>query len=153
MTDKASKTPADVRGLKHGYRSGLEDEVAKSLKEQGINPQYEEIVIRYEKPVQKHRYSLDFLLPNGIAIETKGRFTSSDRKKHLLIKEQFPDLDLRFVFSNPAQKLSKKSKTSYGDWCEKHGFPYAKGEIPQEWVEEETNWRSLRLAEMFQKQK
>ena len=44
-------------------------------------------------------YTPDFLLPNGIIIETKGRFTPEDRRKHLLIKKQHPDLDIRFVFS------------------------------------------------------
>lgn len=81
-------------------------------------------------------YTPDFVLANGIIVETKGRFITSDRQKHLMIKEQHPDLDIRFVFSNPNSKLYKGSKTTYADWCDKHGFKWAKEEIPLEWIKE-----------------
>ena len=41
----------------------------------------------------------------------------------LAVKEQNPELDIRFVFQRN-NTLSKNSKTTYGAWCEKHGFPY-----------------------------
>jgi hypothetical protein len=69
-------------------------------------------------------------------IETKGRFMVADRQKHILIKEQHPDLDIRFVFSNPKQRISKSSRTTYAMWCEKHGFLYAKESIPNAWLKE-----------------
>lgn len=47
-----------------------------------------------------------------------------DMKKHLLIKEQHPDLDIRFVFQNPNSTNSKRTKTTYANWCDKHGFKY-----------------------------
>jgi hypothetical protein len=81
-------------------------------------------------------YTPDFLLPNGIVIESKGRFVAADRKKHLLIQEQYIFLDIRFVFSNSKAKLTKGSKTTYGDWCNKHGFLYADRLIPEEWIKE-----------------
>ena len=34
------------------------------------------------------------------------------------------------------QKISKQSKTTYGMWCEKHGFLYAAKVVPQEWIDE-----------------
>jgi hypothetical protein len=83
------------------------------------------------------RYTPDFLLPNGIIIETKGRLTVDARKKHLWIQDQLPELDLRFVFSNPKVKIYKGSKTSYGDWCQQYGFKFAKKLIPKVWIEEE----------------
>ena len=125
-----------ARGIREGYRSGLEDEIAAQLQALGIDPQYEKFRIKYEQPVKRRTYTPDFLLPNGIFVETKGRFTSDDRQKHLLLKEQYPDLDIRFVFSNPNARLSKTSKTTYAMWCEKHGFQYAKGEIPEAWLKE-----------------
>ena len=67
---------------------------------------------------------------------TKGRFVLEDRKKHLLVKQQHPELDIRFVFSNSKNKINKKSKTTYADWCEKNGFKYADKVIPDEWFEE-----------------
>ena len=58
------------------------------------------------------------------------------RKKHKLVKEQHPDLDIRFVFSNPKSRIGKKSQTTYGMWCERFGFKYATGEVPLEWTKE-----------------
>lgn len=71
---------------------------------------------------------------SGLIVETKGRFTAADRKKHLLIKEQHPDLDIRFLFQRSASRLSKKSKTTYADWCRKHGFQFADKVVPEEWL-------------------
>jgi hypothetical protein len=87
-------------------------------------------------PATKHKYTPDFKLSNGIYIETKGRFLLDDRKKHLYIKEQYPDLDIRFVFQNPKTKLYKGSKTTYANWCDKHGFKWAAKTIPLDWIEE-----------------
>ena len=81
-------------------------------------------------------YTPDVVLDNGIIIETKGRFIHSDRTKHLMVKAQHPEHDIRFVFSNPAAKLYKGSKTTYGDWCTKNGFKLAKEIIPVEWTKE-----------------
>lgn len=140
MTKKASskkkttKSPSDEVGLKHGFRSGLEEEIASQLGRAGIEVQYEAHKIEYIKPERKAKYTPDFVLPNGIIIETKGRFVTADRQKHLLIKKQYPDLDIRFVFSNSRSKLLKGSKTTYADWCEKHGFIYADKRIPEEWI-------------------
>ena len=92
--------------------------------------------ISYIKPERKAIYTPDFVLSNGIIVETKGRFLTADRQKHLLVKEQHPELDLRFVFSNSKAKISKSSKTSYGDWCEKNGFKYSDKTIPNDWLEE-----------------
>jgi hypothetical protein len=123
-------------GLTNGYRSGLEGRIAKELLAQGINPQFEKVKIRYNVPAKDHTYTADFLLPNGIVVETKGRFLSKDRQKHLLIKAQCPAWDLRFVFTNPQARISKASATTYAMWCEKHNFKFAKGSVPKEWIDE-----------------
>ena len=121
------------KGLKYGYRSGLEEKVAKQLKECGVEATYETTKIKYR--VEKDcTYTADFQLPNGIIVETKGRFVVADRMKHLLIKKQRPELDIRFVFTNSKTKINKGSKTSYADWCNKNGFMYADKEIPKEWL-------------------
>jgi len=116
------------------FRSGLEFEVAKQLEDAGITYEYEETRVEYQKPVSK--YLVDFELHNGILIETKGRFKPADRTKHLLIKQQHPELDIRFVFSNSQNTLSKKSSTTYADWCDKHGFKWADKQIPRSWIDE-----------------
>lgn len=133
------KKPLTVRqvALKHGFRSGLEDKIAESLIVAGIPFEYEKLVIGYTQPAKARKYTPDFvLLNNNIIIESKGRFITADRQKHLMIKEQYPDLDIRFVFSNSKAKLSKLSQTTYGMWCDKHGFKYADKEIPQAWLTE-----------------
>jgi len=115
-----------------GYRSGLEVAIAESLK--GVEVLYEAINIPYVIPAT-HLYKPDFILPKqAIIIEGKGEFTTADRRKMLLVKAQHPHLDIRMVFSNPNSKVGKRSKTTYGMWCEKNGFPYAKGTVPKEWL-------------------
>lgn len=118
------------------FRSGLEEHVADQLDQLGVAFEYETLVIKFTRPEKMHRYTPDFILPNGIIIETKGRFLTKDRQKHLLVKKQHPDLDIRFVFSNPNQKISKTSKTTYAKWCNTNGFEYAKQTIPTTWLKE-----------------
>tara|TARA_B100000795_G_scaffold138067_1_gene103127 strand:- start:12412 stop:12825 length:414 start_codon:yes stop_codon:yes gene_type:complete len=122
-------------GLKYGFRSGLEKRVADELTSQGILFSYEEQKIEYTRPARQSKYTPDFVIGTMI-IETKGRFQTDDRAKHLLIKDQHPHLDIRFVFSNPKQRISKTSKTTYAMWCLKHDFKFAKGSIPIEWLSE-----------------
>lgn len=135
MATKRRYTKARA-GLKHGFRSGLEEKVAKALKEQGIDPKYEQEKITYTVPARKATYTPDFRLPNGIYVETKGRFVVADRQKHLFIKAQHPELDIRFVFSNSKAKISKTSQTTYAMWCEQHNFKYSDKEIPDGWLNE-----------------
>ena len=116
------------------YRSGLEIKVAKFLKKLKIAFEYETLKIKYTKPASHHTYTPDFILPNGVIVETKGIFDAEDRKKHLLVQSQHPEHDIRFVFSNSRSKLYKGSKTTYAQWCNKNGFMYADKEIPQEWL-------------------
>ena len=120
----------------NGYRSGFENKVASALSEQKVNFKYEVTQIKYIKPQTSHKYTVDFTLPNGILIETKGRWTLEDRKKHLLIKKQHPNVDIRFVFQNPNGKIRKGSKTTYADFCEKYDIPWADKFIPESWLNE-----------------
>jgi hypothetical protein len=124
------------RGIAEGYRSGLEETTAHFLTTKGIQYTYEEEKIHFIEPAKKRSYTPDFILASGIIIETKGRFLTADRQKHLLIKAQYPKLDIRFVFSNSKSKLSKNSKTTYADWCIKNNFKYADKQIPEEWLHE-----------------
>ena len=121
--------------MKYGYRSGLEDRISEQLKSLSVPFKYEEFKIKYEVN-EVRTYTPDFELPNGIIVESKGRFVAADRKKHLLVQQQHPDLDIRFVFSNSKAKLNKGAKSTYADWCIKHGFLYADKTIPEEWLNE-----------------
>ena len=132
MARKVTKRQAAV---KNGYRSGLEEVVDNTLKQRNIEGEYEKHKIKYTIPATDHTYTPDFRLPNGIFVETKGRFVIEDRKKHVLIRKQHPELDIRFVFQNSKNKIRKGSPTTYADWCIKHGFIYADKTIPQEWLD------------------
>jgi hypothetical protein len=123
------------RGIQAGYRSGLEEDTAAYLKKKKVKFTYEKEKIKWVD-LKIRTYTPDFVLANGIIVETKGRFISVDRRKHKEIKKQFPELDIRFVFANSRAKLYKGAKSSYGDWCKKHGFKYADKVIPDEWLEE-----------------
>lgn len=139
MATTRKRKPMTVRqvALKHGFRSGLEETIAKKLSADNVAFEYEKLKINFTQPEKKRSYTPDFqLLKNGIIIESKGRFLVADRLKHLWVKEQHPELDIRFVFSNSKAKLSKASKTTYGMWCDKHGFKYADREIPKGWINE-----------------
>ena len=122
-------------GLAYGFRSGLEEKVADQLVKNGIDPRFETIKLPYK--VEKNcTYTPDFPVGKRIIIETKGRFLTADRMKMLMVRDQHPEYEFRFVFSNSNAKISKVSVTTYGRWCEKNGFKYADKVIPQEWIQE-----------------
>lgn len=126
--------------FKHGVRSGLEKSNQDLLQQLCVAFGYETHYVPYTIPAREAKYKPDFLLlANGIIVETKGRFMAADRKKHLLIKEQHPNLEIRFVFYNPASKLSKKSATTYGMWATKAGFIWSAKLIPEAWTTEAPN--------------
>lgn len=130
------KLTAKQASVKHGWRSGLEERVAEQLDELGVEYTYEKVKLKYIRPASEHVYTPDFELPNGIIVETKGRFLLADRMKHMMVKKHNPDKDIRFVFSNSNARISKASKTTYAMWCRKNGFLYADKVIPKEWIEE-----------------
>lgn len=118
------------------YRSGLEKTVSEFLKQNQKQVRYEELKVEW-MDLRYRTYTPDFVLDNGIIIETKGIFDNEDRRKHIAVREQHPELDIRFVFSNANAKLYKGSKTTYAMWCDKQGFKYSNRIIPQEWLAEE----------------
>lgn len=135
---KAKHLSPEEVGRKLGFRSGLEKVVAAQLSACGIDPNYEKLKLKY-RVEKNHTYTPDFPVTKGIVIETKGRFLTSDRMKMLLIKEQYPDIDFRFVFTNSKSRISKISKTTYGEWCNRNGFKYADKVVPLAWIEEIKN--------------
>lgn len=134
-----ARRPAAPRFQKHlraAYRSGLEAIVAAALASAGVAAEFETVKVPYTQPAKARHYTPDFILPNGIIVETKGLFAVEDRQKHLWVKAQHPLLDIRFVFSNAKAKLRKGSPTTYADWCTKEGFQSAHKLIPIEWLTE-----------------
>lgn len=79
-----------------------------------------------------YRYLPDYRLPNGVLVEAKGHLDIADRRKMVAVKEQHPELDIRFVFQNAKIRLSRNGKT-YGEWATAAGFLWAEGVIPLDW--------------------
>lgn len=115
-------------------RSGFEKVIAKLFKKQKITFKYEADKIPYT--VIKN-YIPDFKIGNTY-IEAKGRFSSADRTKMLLVKEQHPELDIRLWFQRD-NWLTKTHKQRYSDWAKKYGFQYHIGDtLPKDWFKKDT---------------
>lgn len=121
-------------------KSGLESKIQEQLKLSNINWGYETEQLKYNIPARIATYTPDFIINTNsgkkIYIEAKGRFTGTDRKKIKLVVESNPDLDIRFIFTNSNTKISKVSKTTYGDWVQKLGLQFHDKYIPESWLNE-----------------
>ena len=114
------------------FRSGLEEKVADLMVELNVKYEYECTKLDYQIA---HSYTPDFKLPNGIYLECKGLWEPEDRRKIKVVIEQHPEIDLRMVFQSPFNKISKKSKTTYAQWCDKHGIKWTSFKnIPLKWL-------------------
>jgi len=123
---------------KSGYRPQFELSLARSLKEKNIPFEYERKRLTYIPDPKT--YTPDFYLPEtDIYVEAKGELSKPDRVKMILIKKQHPELDIRFVFMNARNKIYRGSKTTYADWCIRHGFDWSEKNIPIEWLRKADN--------------
>ena len=119
--------------LRHGFRSKFEFDFAQYLAKNKIKYEYDSVKFKYVMPTKS--YTPDFYLTKyEFHLELKGYLNVADRVKHILLKEQNPYLDVRFIFPDSNKKIYKGSKTTYGDWCDRHGFLYADNRIPREWL-------------------
>lgn len=107
-------------------------DTAQDLDAHGVSWEYENIVIDWEPNPKK--YVPDFELENGIILECKGKFDADDRAKHLAVKAQHPELDVRIVFQNAYNKLRKGAKMTYAEWCDKNDIKWAHKRVPKEWL-------------------
>lgn len=104
-------------------KSSFEDRVATTL---GLSDKYETKGFKF---VSSHKYTPDFEVASDVFIECKGYFKPSDRAKMLLAREQNAGVTFFLYFMNSQTKIHKKSETTYADWCDKHGFPWACAKI------------------------
>jgi predicted nuclease of restriction endonuclease-like RecB superfamily len=114
------------------FRSKLEENIANLLDGLGVSYGYESEKLDY---TIEHNYTPDFVLPNYTYLEAKGYWDPKDRRKILAVKKDNPDIDLRMVFQAPYNKISKKSKTTYAQWCDRHDIPWTSYQnIPIDWL-------------------
>jgi hypothetical protein len=137
------------------YRSGLEKVTAAKLTEAGVPFDFEGQYVRYTVPSREAKYLPDFSFKGcPIILEPKGRFGGNykgfgkfrtvgskdaavkERQKFVLLKEQHPELDIRFIFSRASTPIYPGSKTTYGKWATDHGFLWAEKEVPDAWIDE-----------------
>ena len=117
------------------WNSKFEEKIGQQLDDNDVEFEYERDTIVFISPAQTRKYTPDFFLPNGIIVETKGKWTIQDRKKMVLVIEQNPKLDIRMLFQYD-NKLNKNAKQRYSDWCAKRGIVCAFKELPEEWLKE-----------------
>ena len=105
-------------------RSKLEILIGETLTEFDVNWVYEKTKIKYTVPESQHVYTVDFTLENGILLEGKGILADhAERTKYVLLKEQNPELDLRFIFDDP-QKRCGGMKMTHAEWAIKYNFKF-----------------------------
>lgn len=119
------------------FRSGYEERIFADLTEKGLTAKFEPFKLSY---LLEGKYLPDFELPNGILVEAKGYFDSRSRAKMLAVKRHNPQLDIRMVFMNSSTKVRKGSDMTYADWCNRYGFKFADGMIPDEWFNEKSRF-------------
>jgi hypothetical protein len=136
-----AKNGKRAEAYKYGYKSGLELVVAEQIKSTEYDLKYETETLNYIVPERKAKYTPDFVFVKKnsklMYIETKGRWTSIDRLKMKHVLASNPGIDIRLVFQNPSQKISKSSSTTYESYAIKLGIKHvAKKLIPYEWMAE-----------------
>jgi hypothetical protein len=99
------------------------------LRDSGVEWEYEGERLEY---TTSHIYIPDFRIGDMI-LEFKGYFDAAARRKMLNVRRCYPELDIRFVFQNAANKISRKGLT-YGGWATRNGFPWCNGNINKEWL-------------------
>lgn len=131
------------------YRSKFEKKIASQLLSEGINFEYEVESYSYEVKVlhsscadcgstevyNEKWYTPDFFITDDLVIEAKGIFSAAERKKMIAVRDAHPDKEFRMCFMKD-NKIHRKSKTRYSDWCESNNFKYCVGEIPMKWIKE-----------------
>jgi hypothetical protein len=61
-----------------------------------------------------------------VQIEAKGYLRPEHKRKMVAVKRQNPEADIRIVFYAKNEKNIR--------WADKHGFKYAVGSIPSDWL-------------------
>jgi len=101
------------------YRSGFEKDVGQQLQPFGFKYEPCQVPYRIER-----KYTPDFVYElNGrtYLIECKGYFRAGDTQKYRAISKCLPETqELIFVLMKPNQKVSKSTKLTMAEWCDKH---------------------------------
>lgn len=134
MRKRKTITTHTTRGFRSGLEAKIWDQAKRDTRRRTkVTLDYESERLSY---VLVKKYTPDIVIETArgkkIYVEIKGYLRPEDRTKMIAVKQFDPSLDIRFVFAQD-NKLNKKSKMKYSDWCNKHNFRYAIGAIPKDW--------------------
>ena len=107
------------------FKSKLEEQVWKILKENFPSVKYEPDKFSYTQPAKERKYIPDFKTGRKkVYLEAKGKLDLDTRQKMVWFKDCNPDITVVFLFMNPDNKITKRSKTTYWMWAEANGFKW-----------------------------
>ena len=133
MSRKSKKYPNE-------FRSGFEYDVSKQLQPYGFS--YEPWQVDYKI---ERKYTPDFVYERGgrtYLIECKGYFRSGDTQKYRSIAKCIPEThELIFVLMKPNQKVSKNTKNTMAQWCDKNSILWYNIDTLKELVDYVTDTR------------
>ncbi len=119
-------------GLMPSFKSKLEEKVWATLKKEFPTVKYEPQRFKFIQPEIKRTYIPDFKTGrSNIFIEAKGKLDLETRKKMVWFRDSNPTVRIIFLFMNPDNKITKRSKTTYAMWATDNGF---------EWLDFRKDW-------------
>jgi len=119
-------------GLMPSFKSKLEEKVWATLKREYPTVKYEPQKCKFIQPEIERTYIPDFKTGRtNIFLETKGKLDLETRKKMVWFKQSNPSIRIIFLFQNPDNKITKRSKTTYAMWATDNGF---------EWLDFRKDW-------------
>ena len=119
-------------GLVPSFKSKLEEKVWAVLKKEFSTVKYEPQRFKFIQPEVERTYIPDFKTGrSNVFIEAKGKLDLETRKKMVWFKDSNPTIRIIFLFMNPDNKITKRSKTTYAMWATDNGF---------EWLDFRKDW-------------
>ena len=119
-------------GLMPLFKSKLEEKVWATLKREYPSVKYEPNKFKFIQPEIERTYIPDFKTGrSNIFLEAKGKLDLETRKKMIWFRDSNPNIRIIFLFQNPDNKITKRSKTTYAMWATDNGF---------EWLDFRKDW-------------
>lgn len=119
-------------GLMPSFKSKLEEKVWATLKREYPSVKYEPNKFKFIQPEIERTYIPDFKTGrSNIFLEAKGKLDLETRKKMIWFRDSNPTIRIIFLFQNPDNKITKRSKTTYAMWATDNGF---------EWLDFRKDW-------------
>lgn len=114
------------------FKSKLEEKVWSVLKKHYPSVKYEPSKYKFVQPAIERTYIPDFKTgQTSIYLEAKGKLDLDTRKKMIWFRDSNPTIRIIFLFQNPDNKITKRSKTTYALWATSNGF---------EWLDFRKDW-------------